>query len=117
MPNRKRWYAELAGTILLSVEEVQDNPPWKAYILRRPRLGGVGSTEGEFIPFQTPATRESLIARSEVIAMEAAETTIRNNPEYKDYAHRLGEVNWQECEVLDEAWQERCAKFVQASRD
>jgi hypothetical protein len=117
MPNRKRWYAELAGTFLLWVEEVPDNPPWKAYILRRPRLGAVEFPAGKFIEFQISPTRESFIARDENIAMESAETTIRNDPDYRDYAHRVGEMKWQKSEVSDEEWQERCAKFVQGVRE
>ena len=68
MPNRKRWYAELAGTILLWAEEVPENPPWEAFILRRPRMMGfVESPGGELVKVQIPATRESFVARSEKI--------------------------------------------------
>ena|ERR1039457_1658407 len=35
MPNRKRWYAELAGTFLLWVEGVPDNPFWRALARKR----------------------------------------------------------------------------------
>ena len=116
MPNRKRWYAELAGTILMWVEEVSDNPPWEAFILRRPMAGAMVNPEGELVPVQIPATRESFVARNESIAMDACETTIRNGPTYSEYAHRLPEVKWQECEVSDDEWKARCAGFIAGAR-
>jgi hypothetical protein len=112
MPNRKRWYAELAGTILMWAEEVDDNPPWNAYILRRPMAGAMATPEGELVPVQIPATRESFVARDERIAMDACETTIKHDPAYSEYAPRLPELNWQECEVSDDEWNARCARFV-----
>jgi hypothetical protein len=116
MPNRKRWYAELAGTFLLWVEQVPDNPPWKAYILHRFQAGAIQNLAGESVKIQILATRESFMARSESVAMDSAETTIRNDPDYREYAHRLGEMKWRECEISDEEWNVRCAQFVYEAR-
>lgn len=117
MPNRKRWFAELAGTFLLWVEEVAENPPWEAFILRRSRMGVVENAAGQLFTVQILETPESFVARSEGIAMDAAETTIRNDRRYQEYAHRLGEMKWQECDVSDEDWQERCARFLRGDEE
>src|SRR5882672_4582117 len=114
MATRKRWFAELAGTFLLCAEEVAENPPWKAYILRRPLLGVTEDSAGNLIECQIPAVKgHNFIARSEKIAMDAAETTIRNS--YRNYAHRLGEMKWQERNVSDQEWDERCAQFIRGA--
>ena len=116
MPNRKRWYAELAGTFLMWAEHVDENPPWRAFILRRPSVGALVNSEGELVPVQIPATSENFIARNEQIAMDGCEATIRNVRAYSEYAHRLPELKWQECEVSDDEWNARCAQFVTGAR-
>src|ERR1035438_8784827 len=72
----------------------------------------LSTPEGELVPVQIPATRESFVARDERIAMDACETTIKHDPAYSEYAPRLPELNWQECEVSDDEWNARCARFV-----
>ena len=43
MSNQKRWYAELAGSILVWIKEVPADPPfaWEVRLIRRPeKIGG-----------------------------------------------------------------------------
>lgn len=68
--------------------------------------------DGELVPGQIPPTLESFVARDERIAMDACETTIRYDPAYSEYAHRLPELKWQECEVSDDEWKAQSARFV-----
>jgi len=89
------------------------NPPWKGSILRRPHAGVTLNSDGNLTTIQIPATGESFVAREATIAMEAAETTIQNTPDYHGYAHRLGEMKWQECSVSEDEWNARCVQFLQ----
>jgi hypothetical protein len=99
------------------VEETDDNPPWKAHILQRPSNGAVLDEQGELHLVENPATIENFIARSAKIAMDGAEATIRNDRSYREYAHRLEEIVWQECTESDDKWRHRCIKFVRGEWD
>lgn len=112
MPNRKRYYAELAGTILMWAEDGHGNPPWKAFIQRRPIAAMMPNAEGEMVPVEISATPESFVTRTEKLAMDLAVTTIRQDPKYQDYAHRWEEIEWHECDVPDDEWDARCARFI-----
>lgn len=104
MVSRTRWFAEIANIFLLWAEEWPDNnPPWKAYIQFGPRTTFAKNTAGDFIEVKIHS-RETFVARSKQIALDAIETTIRNSSEYQGYAHRLADIKWQQCDVSDEDW-------------
>lgn len=110
MPNRKRWYAELAGTILLWVEEEPDNPvyPWRGYVLRRPQV--LESAEG---PVQlAPPLGDTFTEKSERAAIESVESTIQNHRAFQEYGHRVKELNWKQWELSEEDWKKHCKSFV-----
>lgn len=109
MPIRKRWYAELAGTILLWVEEAPDhpnNPPfaWQGTVVRRPL-----ELEDRTIRFDPDRFFER---RSAEDAMKSAEITVVNSPSLCEYAHRLGELKWREWGLSDQEWEEWKARFM-----
>jgi hypothetical protein len=107
---RKRWFAELAGVFLLWAEEWPENPPWKAYILRRATTQLPVSATGELLEVRILSS-EHFVARSERIAIDAIETTIRNSRSHEGYAHRFKEAEWRLCEVSDKEWATQCERF------
>ena len=117
MPNRKRWYAELAGTILLWVEEEPDNPPfpWRGFILRRPQKA-VFEGPGGPVKLTLQHKGDSFLDKSEKSAMENAERSVRNDRASHDYAHRLGELKWREWELSEEEWEKQSKRFYAEGR-
>lgn len=109
MQDRKRWYAELANTFLLWVEEVPENPPWRGHVLRRPWMVPIETPDG-FVQRPTQPWFDSFVARSERIAKEASVVTVANC--FAEYKHRLGELTWREWGSSDEDWEERCKRFI-----
>jgi hypothetical protein len=109
MPNRNRWYAELAGTILLWVEEVQDNLPftWEGHAIRRPQK--VAGHTFEFYP-------DRFLDRSKESAIENLNVTVRQAPQFQEYRHRLGELRWKECDLSEEDWEKQVARFISEGR-
>lgn len=119
MANRKRWYAELAGTILLWVEEAPENPnnppfAWRGTVLRRPLKLQLDGPETRTIQFSLDAFFE----RSAKTAMEGAEKGVSNSPSpfLREYAHRIGELKWREWEGSDEEWDAWKARFMADGR-
>jgi len=113
MPNRKRWYAELAGTILLWVEEAPDHPnsppfAWQGTVVRRPLALRIDGPEDHTIPFDP----DPFFEKSAKAAMDGAEKTVINSPFLCEYAHRLGELKWREWELSDQEWEEWKARFM-----
>jgi hypothetical protein len=51
-------------------------------------------------------------ATSETAAKKDAENTIRNNPFFRDYAGRVGELQWKESELSEEEWEEKRNRFI-----
>jgi hypothetical protein len=111
MADRKLLFAELAGIFLLWAEEVPGaNPPWKGNVLRRARKSAIEDSGGQLIEFTAPATLETFVARSEQTAVDALKVTILNSPAYNEYAHRLGELHWQEFTGSEGDWKELCQR-------
>lgn len=106
MGNRKRWYAELAGTILVWVEEWSTNDPpftWKAYLIRRPLK--IGEQICEFCPDQfDDKSKESAIGNVSL--------TIRNASQFREYAHCLDGLRWYECDLPEEEWNSQVRHFI-----
>ncbi len=105
MPNRKRLYGELAGTILVWIEEMPADPPfhWEARLIRRP--GKIGGTTLEYRP-------DGFQDKSKESAIQNVELTIQQAPQFKDYGHRVNELRWMECDLSEEAWQQQVARFI-----
>ena len=102
---RKRVYAELAGTILLWGEEMPDNPPftWNGYAMRRPVMIGQ-----ETVQFRD----ECFKGKSEESVVEYLKLTLQNDAQFREYAHRLRELRWKECEASDDDWEKRVQGFI-----
>jgi hypothetical protein len=112
------WYAELAGTILMWVEEVPDdplNPPfsWQGTMLRRPLSVALASEDRifEFIP---DVFREKTLDA----AMEGATKAILNSdsPFINEYAHRVGELHWTQWKLSDQEWEQWKTRFMTDGR-
>jgi len=109
MSNQKRWYAELAGSILVWIKEVPADPPfaWEVRLIRRPEK--IGGETLEYYP-------DGFQDKSKESAIQNAELTIRQAPQFKDYGHRVNELRWKECDLSEEAWQQQVARFISEGR-
>jgi hypothetical protein len=106
MPNRKRRYADFAGTFLLWVEEAPDHPPpltWSGHVLMRPT---------PYNSIKEPWYEPPFSASSEAKAKKDVEETIRNHPAFHVFAHRLSELEWSESNLSEDEWEEKRARFI-----
>jgi hypothetical protein len=110
MTARKRWYAELAGTILLWVQEnpLKDPPfTWEGHVIRRPQKAG--NETWEFDP-------DSFWHTSKESAIKDTELTVRQGKPFREYGHRLNELLWRECDLSEEDWDKLIARFIAEGR-
>ncbi len=112
MPNRTRWYCDIAGVFLLWVEEVvpadPNRAPWQGRVLRRGGPVQVEIPEGPPLRSRLPWD-DPFPTWSKAAAIDAAENTVRNY--FPAYANRAKNPKWIECHVSDEDWETACNGF------
>ena len=110
MPNRKRSYAELAGTILLWVQEETTELPftWTGHVLRRQRYFDAPDTPGPLLDCFRDTSEET--ARSKTVR------TVEGSLVLSEYAHRLGELTWMTCNESEADWGKRVREFLATGR-
>jgi hypothetical protein len=108
---KKRWTKEVAGSLLLWAAEAEpawDNPPW-AWIGGIMQRVPVDTSEApEYDAKGYPPFR----ALSDYAAKKDVEETVRNTIAICDYAHRLGQSEWQSAGMSDQEWMDALQRFV-----
>lgn len=120
MQNRSRWYAELAGTILLWVEEVPDhpnNPPfgWRGTVLRRSLVLALDGPEDQRIVRFTP---DEFYEKFLETAKAGAVQGVTNSPSkfINAYGGRIGEIEWREWAGSDQDWENWKDRFMDSGQ-
>jgi hypothetical protein len=102
MKTSNHWFARVAATFILRVEQIDDSSVWIAWVLH----DTVRTNDGKVQYFAAYAC----LGESEEDAKDKAENMLREK--WGEFKQRLNKITWEKSDVSDETWENGLKRFL-----